>query len=228
MSSTAAVKVFLVEDHELLRDGLRAALHKDGQFEVVGEAADGLTAVNKIANADPDVVIMDIGLPGIDGIEATRQVREKRPNTKIIMLTSHDNDQEIFASLAAGANGYCLKDLSPDRLKRAILSVSEGAAWLDPRIASKVLTIFAKDGAAGGVAQVAVEPNKTDEMISPLSQRETEVLKLMVDGLSNKEIADRLVIGVSTVRTHVEHILEKLAVSGRTEAAVKAMRRGLI
>ena len=226
MNGASAVKVFLVEDHELLRDGLRAALHKDGQFEVVGEAADGLTAVHKVVSADPDVVIMDIGLPGIDGIEATRQVREKRPGTKIIMLTSHDNDQEIFASLAAGANGYCLKDLSPDRLKRAILSVSEGAAWLDPRIASKVLTIFAKDGIA---APAAVEPSaKSEELISPLSQRETEVLKLMVDGLSNKEIADRLVIGVSTVRTHVEHILEKLAVSGRTEAAVKAMRKGLI
>jgi DNA-binding NarL/FixJ family response regulator len=225
MNNTPVVKVFLVEDHELLRDGLRAALHKDGQFEVVGEAADGLTAVHKIISVDPDVVIMDIGLPGIDGIEATRQVREKRPGTKIIMLTSHDNDQEIFASLAAGANGYCLKDLGADRLKRAILSVSEGAAWLDPRIAGKVLTIFAKDGVG---QPAAPEVKQGDDLISPLSQRETEVLKLMVDGLSNKEIADRLVIGVSTVRTHVEHILEKMAVSGRTEAAVKAMRRGLI
>jgi DNA-binding NarL/FixJ family response regulator len=225
MNNTPAVKVFLVEDHELLRDGLRAALQKDGQFEVVGEAADGLTAVHQINRIDPDVVIMDIGLPGIDGIEATRQVREKRPGTKVIMLTSHDNDQEIFASLAAGANGYCLKDLGADRLKRAILSVSEGAAWLDPRIASKVLTVFARDAAR---EPATPESGKGDDLISPLSLRETEVLKLMVDGLSNKEIADRLVIGVSTVRTHVEHILEKLAVSGRTEAAVKAMRRGLI
>lgn len=227
MSKPPAVKVFLVEDHELLRDGLRAALHKDGLFEVVGEAADGLTAVHKIVGADPDVVIMDIGLPGIDGIEATRQVREKRPGTKIIMLTSHDNDQEIFAALAAGANGYCLKDLGADRLKRAILSVSEGAAWLDPRIAGKVLSIFAKEGIGAPVPSSA-EASKNDDLLSPLSQRETEVLKLMVDGMSNKEIADKLYIGVSTVRTHVEHILEKLSVSGRTEAAVKAMRRGLI
>lgn len=224
MTNTPAVKVFLVEDHELLRDGLRAALHRDGLFEVVGEAADGLTAVHKVASCDPDVVIMDIGLPGIDGIEATRQLREKRPGTRVIMLTSHDNDQEIFAALAAGANGYCLKDLGADRLKRAILSVSEGAAWLDPRIADKVLTIFAKESTQAP----PVESEKDDGLVTPLSQRETEVLKLMVDGLSNKEIADRLVIGVSTVRTHVEHILEKLAVSGRTEAAVKAMRRGLI
>ena len=129
------------------------------------------------------------------------------------------------SSLAAGANGYCLKDLGADRLKRAILSVSEGAAWLDPRIAGKVLSVFAKEG----VGQISTpEPGGGDDLISPLSTRETEVLKLMVDGLSNKEIADRLVIGVSTVRTHVEHILEKMAVSGRTEAAVKALRRGLI
>jgi DNA-binding NarL/FixJ family response regulator len=167
MNNTPAIRVFLVEDHELLRDGLTAALHKDGEFEVVGEAADGLTAVHQIIQADPDVVIMDIGLPGIDGIEATRQVREKRPGTKIIMLTSHDNDQEIFASLAAGANGYCLKDLSADKLKRAILSVSEGAAWLDPRIAGKVLTIFAKDGVGQTNTQ---ESLKSDNLISPLSR----------------------------------------------------------
>lgn len=220
---TNAVKVFLVEDHELLRDGLRAALQKDGQFEVVGEAADGLTAVHKVSASDPDVVVMDIGLPGLDGIEATRQIREKRPGTRVIMLTSHDNEQEIFASLSAGANGYCLKDLGAERLKRAILSVSEGAAWLDPRIASKVLTAFSKEGTKTQAKDVGEDP-----LVSPLSQRETEVLRLMVDGLSNKEIADKLVIGVSTVRTHVEHILEKLSVSGRTEAAVKAMRRGLI
>lgn len=213
----------LVEDHELLRDGLRAVLEREGNFEVVGECCDGQEALDQLSTIAPDVVVMDIGLPRIDGIEATRQIKMKAEAIKVIMLTSHDNEQEIFAALAAGANGYCLKDLSGDKLKRAILSVSEGAAWIDPRIASKVLSTFAAPQAAS-----RGNDEGGDTLITPLSQREIEVLRLMGEGMSNKEIADRLVIGVSTVRTHVEHILQKLAVSGRTEAAVKAMRKGLI
>lgn len=220
MSESEKIKVIIVEDHELMRDGLKAALNKDGRFEVVAEAADGLTAVHKVAQIKPDVVVMDIGLPQIDGLEATKQIKAAHPTIKIVMLTSHENDAEIFQALQFGANGYCLKDLAGDKLMRAIQSVSEGAAWIDPRIAGKVLSHFAQP-------QETVQKQDGVELPA-LSQREKDVLKLMVEGLSNKEIAERLVIGASTVRTHVEHILEKLAVSGRTEAAVKATKHKLI
>lgn len=212
------IRIFLVEDQELFRHGLKSALQSDSRFLIVGEAGDGESAVVAIKAEITDIVLMDIGLPGIDGIEATRRVHADNPHTKVMMLTSHDHEDEIFAALTAGANGYCIKDTPGERLKQAIFAVAEGAAWLDPRIARIFL------GAMG--TKNATTPEA--ESASPLSQRETEVLKLMGDGLSNKEIADQLVISVSTVRTHVEHILEKLAVSGRTEAAVKAMRKGWI
>jgi two-component system, NarL family, response regulator LiaR len=213
------IRIFLVEDQELFRHGLKSAIQSDSRFEIVGEAGDGETAVLKIEASKPDVVLMDIGLPGIDGIEATRRVQACAPQTKVLMLTSHDHRDEVFAALTAGANGYCIKDTPGERLKSAIIAVNDEAAWLDPRIAKIFLSAMTQKN--GTTATEA-------EMKSPLSQRETEVLKLMGDGLSNKEIADQLVISVSTVRTHVEHILEKLAVSGRTEAAVKAMRKGWI
>lgn len=210
------IRVFLVEDQELFRHGLKSALRTDPNIEVVGEAGNGETAVASMKECNPDLVLMDIGLPGIDGIEATRRIQAENPAIKVMMLTSHEHEEEIFAALSAGANGYCIKDTPGERLRLAITTVADGAAWLDPRIAKIFLGAF---GTRNGVAP---------EHESPLSQRETEVLKLMGDGLSNKEIADKLVISVSTVRTHVEHILEKLSVSGRTEAAVKAMRAGWI
>ncbi len=212
------IRIFLVEDQELFRHGLKSALQCDIRFEIAGEASDGEAAVAQIRIQKPDIVLMDIGLPGIDGIEATRRVHADNPHIRVMMLTSHEHEDEIFAALTAGANGYCIKDTPGERLKQAIVAVADGAAWLDPRIAKIFL---------GAVGNRNGSPTEADPD-SPLSHRETEVLKLMGDGLSNKEIADQLVISVSTVRTHVEHILEKLAVSGRTEAAVKAMRKGWI
>lgn len=211
------IRVYLVEDQELFRHGLKSALRGDSNIEIVGEAGDGETAVAQMKACMPDLVLMDIGLPGINGIEATQKIQSEHPQIKVMMLTSHEHEDEIFAALSAGANGYCIKDTPGERLRLAISTVADGAAWLDPRIAKIFLGAF-------GTRNGAQQP----EANSPLSHRETEVLKLMGDGLSNKEIADKLVISVSTVRTHVEHILEKLAVSGRTEAAVKAMRKGWI
>lgn len=223
MSETIKTRVFLVEDYDLLRDGLRIALERDGSFEVIGEASDGLTAIHKIESALPDVVIMDIGLPQMDGISVTRELKKRCPDVKVIMLTSHDNDREIFGAFAAGAAGYCLKDVAARKLSLAIKSVAGGAVWIDPQIAGTVLNCLATHGQAQSNAAPAAQGEKLD-----LSPRETEVLRLLTDGLGNKEIADRLVISVSTVRTHVDHILEKLSVSGRTQAAVKALKLRLI
>lgn len=220
---TKNIRVLVVEDNELMRQGLRAVLEHCGDFEVVGEAEDGIAAVEMAKSLQPDVVVMDIGLPLMNGIEATRLVKQAVPNVHIVMLTSHDNDNEIFAALSAGAAGYCLKDCASERIKTAVVSVSQGAAWIDPRIAHKVLQAFENSAHRKPVAgQVPLPPSEL------LSQREREVLRLMVDGSTNKEIGEKLIISVSTVRTHVEHILEKLAVTGRTAAAIKAMKEGLI
>jgi len=216
------IRLVIVEDNDLMRDGLRSMFERAGGFEVVGEAEDGLSAVKVAEKLQPDVVVMDIGLPGQDGIAATRQIRQLLPSTRIVMLTSHNNDDEIFGALSAGAAGYCLKDCASERLKIAVMSVAEGAAWMDPRIAGKVLKVF-----ESGVLKKS-EPEPVTTADSVLSERELEVLRLMAQGQGNKEIAVKLQIGVSTVRTHVEHILEKLAVGGRTAAAVKAMKEGLI
>lgn len=220
------VSVFIAEDHEITRVGLRLTLEQIDGFQVVGEANDGRVAVDNVIRIKPDVVLMDIGLPTMDGIEATRQVKEQAPDTRVIMLTSHDSDRDVFAALAAGADGYCLKEVSGTQLAMAIRCVADGAAWLDPGVASRVLKACAVGGSASQ-AQVDVSQRITSNQQS-LSQRELDVLKLVVDGLSNQEIADRLVVSVETVKTHMRHIMEKMAVSDRTQAAVKAMREGLV
>lgn len=227
------VTVLIVEDNELMRQGLKTVLDHSSEFKVIGEAEDGEGAVKMALELKPDVIVMDIGLPYKNGIEATREIKLARPEVNIVMLTSHDNDDEIFAALSAGAQGYCLKDCASQRIKIALSSVSQGAAWIDPRIAQKVLAAFdgsrkdpykSEEAEAGAAAAAKGGASSTDS----LSAREKEVLKLMVDGSSNKEISEKLIISVSTVRTHVEHILEKLAVTGRTQAAVKAMKEGLV
>ncbi|MCC7531529.1 MAG: response regulator transcription factor, partial [Candidatus Melainabacteria bacterium] len=183
-------------------------------------------AVDSILSLKPDVVLMDIGLPTMDGIEATKKVKELAPDCKVIMLTSHDSDRDVFAALAAGADGYCLKEVSGTQLAMAIRCVADGAAWLDPGVASRVLKACA---VGGNVPQSAVSMTKQPTAAQQsLSQRELDVLKLVVDGLSNQEIADKLVVSVETVKTHMRHIMEKMAVSDRTQAAVKAMREGLV
>lgn len=213
------IGVLIVEDNELMRHGLKAVLDRAEEFEVLGEAEDGASAVDMAGELKPEVIVMDIGLPIMNGIEATRLIKQALPSVNIVMLTSHDNDTEIFAALSAGAAGYCLKDCASERIKIAVSSVAEGAAWIDPRIAHKVLRAFE------GPPKVEAGQAAPSDL---LSQREREVLRLMVDGASNKEISEKLIISISTVRTHVEHILEKLAVTGRTAAAVKAMKEGLI
>ena len=222
MANNSAITIFVVEDYEVTRIGLKLLLEQIEGFKVVGEAEDGRTAVKKAAQLKPQVVLMDIGLPIMDGIDAAKQIKDALPDTRIIMLTSHEKDKDIFAALSAGADGYCLKEVASSRLAMAIRAVHEGAAWLDPGIANRVLRArTVTPSAQGGQA-------KSSGSQSPLSQREVDVLRLVVDGLSNQEIADRLSLSVETIKTHMRHIMEKLAVDDRTQAAVKAMRQGLV
>lgn len=223
MATHNSISILMVEDQEVNRLGLRMVLDKFTDFSIVDEAYDGHAAVSKALALQPHLVLMDIGLPGIDGIEASRQIKSGLPATKILMLTNSGRDDDIFAALAAGADGYCLKDAAVDQLAMAIRAVSAGVAWLDPAIAQRVLHSCKQDGSNQSSGSRAVDRSKF-----ALSAREMEVLALIVEGLSNPEIAARLVLSPETVKTHVRHIMEKLMVSDRTQAAVKALRDGLL
>lgn len=202
--------VFLVEDHAFTRDGLRTAINRDERLQVVGEARSGEEALERLPQNNAQIVVMDIGLPGMDGIEATRQVKTRFPQMRVVMLTAHQLEAEVFAALASGADAYCLKTTDPASLLVAIHAAALGSTYLDPQIAHLVL------------GRITLPED------NPLTPRETEVLKLIAEGFSNKAIAERLDIGVATVKTHIEDILEKLSASDRTQAAVKALRQGLI
>lgn len=207
-------RIVLVEDHALTRAGLRAALIQGG-FEVVGEAADGTAGLEKIEQLQPDVAVIDLGLPGMDGIELTRRIRQSAAKTRVLILTMHDLDTEVLAALGAGADAYCVKSNRTDDVVAAIGIAAEGGAYFDPIIAHVVLRKIA--GPAGQ------RPHD-----SPLTPRETEVLRLVAEGVGNAEIGKRLFMGLGTVKGHVRDILEKLAASDRTQAAVVALRRGII
>jgi len=223
MSEQSPITILIAEDHEITRVGLRLTLEQIPDFKVIAEAEDGRTSVAKVLELKPHVVLMDIGLPVIDGIEATQQIKAQAPDVHIIMLTSHDNDQDIFAALSGGADGYCLKEISSNQLSMAIRTVADGAAWLDPGVANRVLRAVTVPAAPAGM-----DGHKANAGTSPLSQREIDVLRLVVEGMSNQEIAEKLVLSVETIKTHMRHIMEKLAVTDRTQAAVKAMRQGLV
>lgn len=233
------IKIMLVEDHVLTRIGLRVSLEKYPNLEIIAETSNGKEAVDFAKTKRPDLIIMDIGLIELDGIEATKRIKEANPNIKVIMLTSHESDREIIASLASGADGYCLKDTPPEQLYTAIQSVNESNAWLSSQVAEKVLrNFYGKDvsqikssdltkGLARADEKKSIKPEFAIPIV-PLSERELEVLKLIVDGKSNQEIADKLFVTLATVKTHVRSILNKLSVDDRTQAAVKAMREGLV
>jgi DNA-binding NarL/FixJ family response regulator len=237
----SAIRVLLVEDHALTRMGLKVALERATDIVVVGEASNGEEAVERAESLKPDVILMDVGMPVMDGIQAAKAIVTAYPVSKIVMLTQHDNDSDILASLAAGASGYCLKDVKPERLYMAIRSVNAGDAWLDATIAGRILRHYGStsepakpEQSAAPTAEPAVQNlPKTAQSFDrpapePLSPRELEVLKLIVEGLSNQAIADNLIISLATAKSHVRNILNKLAVDDRTQAAVHAMRRGLV
>jgi DNA-binding NarL/FixJ family response regulator len=208
--------VVLVEDHALTRAGLRTALDASGDLLVVAEAGDGPSGLDAIVAHRPDVAVIDLGLPGIDGIELTRRARLASPQTRIAILTVQDLETEIHAALAAGADAYSLKTSPPDRIVAAIRIAAEGGAYFDPQIAHVVMGRLGTGRPAG---------EATD---SPLTPRETDILRMIAEGRGNAEIATALFIGLGTVKGHIRDILEKLAAADRTQAAVTALRRGLI
>lgn len=212
----ANIKILLVEDHIIVRESIRQALERDGNLEVVGEAGDGDTAIRMATVLKPDVIIMDISMPGQNGIEATRQIKLLQPSTIILVLTAYDYEQYIFPVLEAGAAGYLLKDVSSSQLVNAVHTVHRGESVLHPAVARKVLARF-----RSGSAEPAEKKNS-----DVLSERETAVLKMAAQGKSNKDIADELHLSIRTIESHLGGIFHKLGVASRTEAVIQAMKHG--
>jgi NarL family two-component system response regulator LiaR len=210
------IRVLLVDDHAVVRKGLRALFEREPSIEVVGEAEDGEHAVTMADRLRPDVVVMDLEMPGIGGTEATRQITAEQPSVKIVVLTSHAAEEDVFPALKAGALGYLLKHSAPDDIIRAIEQAHRGETVLHPSIARMVLQELQRPPAPR-------QPRTSD----PLSGRELEVLRLLARGMSNQEIADTIVVGEATVRSHVSAILRKLQLASRTQAALYALREGL-
>jgi NarL family two-component system response regulator LiaR len=208
------ITVIIVDDHAIVRQGLRTYLQLQPDIEVVGEAANGREALALVGDKLPDIVLMDLVMPVMDGVETTRAVRTLSPNTRVIVLTSFSEDEKVFASIKAGAQGYLMKDVHPSDLVNAIRSVNRGEAHLDPEIARKVMQEFAN-------------PQPTTPK-HDLTERELEVLRLIAQGKSNKDISEDLVLSEKTVKTHVSNILQKLHLSDRTQAAVYALRQRIV
>lgn len=221
------IKVLLVEDHTMTRMGLHLVLEKVEDVEFIGEADDGEKGVELARELNPDVILMDIGLPGIDGIEATQRIKDAKLESKILIFTSRDNEDDIFAALGAGANAYIMKGANPEQLISAIRAVNDGIAWLDPAIAKVVLKNVTKPQKQQAIAAHEGNPKKAAQAVG-LTEREIEVLGLIVEGLSNAQIAERLFITRATAKAHVHSILQKMCVDDRTQAAVTAMREGLV
>lgn len=211
-----AISVMLVDDHILVRQGVRAFLETQPDIEVVAEAGSGAEAVALLQEHVPDVILMDLVMPGMDGVEATRQVKQASPRTQVIVLTSYHEDEHIFPALRAGALSYVLKDISPVALADAVRKAAAGEAVLHPRVAARVIQELQ------GSRLDAINP------FAELTDRELEILRLIAAGLSNSEIAEKLVISEKTVKGHVSNILGKLHLADRTQAAVYAWKEGLV
>ncbi len=218
--SAAPVRIVVADDHEVVRSGFAELLDTQPDLTVVGTAADGREAVQVSRKLEPDVVLMDIRMPGIDGIEATRQVTRQRPDgPRVLVLTTFDLDEYVYDALRAGASGFLLKDVTAERLIDAVRVIAAGEALLAPAITRRLIGEFAQRPSARPQAPAALDD---------LTPREVEVLRLMAEGLSNSEIADRLVVTEETVKTHVSRVLGKLGLRDRTQAVVVAYESGLV
>ncbi len=218
------INVVIVEDYNLTRVGIRSFLSKYENIKVIGEAENAEKGLSLIRRLRPDVVLMDLGLPGMNGIEATQQIKSFDDSIKVVILTSHEREEEVISALGSGANAYCLKDIDSTRLAEAIQTVAEGGAWLDPAVASVALKLCPKPNEAKTTPTAKNRP----ENKAQLTEREMEVLRLLVEGMSNTEIANELIVSVHTAKAHVCNILQKLYVNDRVQAAVKAIREGIV
>ncbi len=217
------IKLVIVEDFKLTRVGLRCALNANEDMNVVGESEDAIEGLKIIERTKPDVVLMDLGLPGMNGIEAMVKIREFSQDIKIIALTSHDREEEVIAALSSGANAYCLKDIDPQKLADVVRDVAQGVCWIDPVVAQLALNSLPKVDNVGFLSTKVSSEGRI-----PLTEREFEVLKHLVTGKSNTEIAKELIVSVHTAKAHVCSILQKMCVNDRVQAAVKAVKEGMV
>jgi NarL family two-component system response regulator LiaR len=211
---STSIRILIADDHAVVREGLRALIDTEPGMELVGEAADGAEAVEKAQALKPDVILLDLVMPHKDGIAAIEEIKEEDPDAHILVITSFAEDDKVFAAIKAGALGYLLKDASPDELLRAVREVHRGEPSMQPSIAHKVMREL----------QRASSLPPTED---PLTEREVEVLRLVTQGLTNQEIAEKLFVSERTVRAHVSNILGKLHLANRTQAALYALREGI-
>ncbi len=214
----AKTKVLIADDHAIVREGVRMILAKEPDIEVVGEAEDGRQALDLVEQRRPNVVVMDISMPGMGGIEATKKVKEQHPGVNVLALTMHEDETYVFQLLRAGASGYVLKRAAAQDLVQAVRAAAKGEAFLYPSVARKVVEDYLK----------RVEAGEERERYDGLTEREREILTLIAQGLSNQQIAEKLYISIKTVQTHRAHVLEKLGLHDRTELVRYAIRKGLI
>lgn len=223
ISATGEVRVVIVEDYKLTRIGLRSTLNEFENVTVIGEAEDAVSGLEIIQREKPDVVLMDLGLPGMNGLEATMKVKEVSPDINVVILTSHERGEEVVAALGAGACSYCVKDIDPNVLSQVITSAAKGACWIDATVAKVALNLFPKPENISNLPKMDVTDARAQ-----LTDRELEVLRHLVQGKSNTEIAKELIVSVHTAKAHVCSILQKLCVDDRVQAAVKAIKENII
>ncbi|MEM7028756.1 MAG: response regulator transcription factor [Chloroflexota bacterium] len=220
MSHQKSIRILLVDDQRLMRDGLRTLLELEPDMTIVGEAENGQMALEQYAELSPDVVLMDIRMPILDGVEATRRLCSQWSHARVMILTTFDDDEYVFEGLRAGASGYMLKAASGEELAQAIRTIAEGGAQIEPSVARKVVAEFARLSEP--------RPAKTANLPEPLSDREQEIVQALAQGLTNREIARKLSLAEGTVKNYVTTILQKLEVRDRTQAALRAREMGLL
>lgn len=219
------IRVLIVDDSRLTRLSIRTTLKAvQNEIELVGEAEDGNQAVQMAGNVHPQIILMDIGMPIMDGVRATQTIKKKYPEIKVIMLTSHEDEEDVLDAFNSGANSYCLKETPPEMLVHVIKSTAHGACWIDPKIVRIVMSQLQPNDRT----LPDISPNPENSGLCLLTEREVDVLKLVTQGLNNAEISDRLCISMNTVKTHLKNIFQKLEVEDRTAAALKALKERII